>query len=114
MLRDGWQGYAPLRKAYDHQPTTYGDAKNAAKLVPRVQLTFSDLKTWLSGTHHRISPKHLPHYINEFVFRFNRRRTPMAAFQLLLGLPIQQTPTSCKMLYSGESTGQAVTRLFRP
>lgn len=102
LLTDGWQGYAPLRKAYDHQPTTQGDPKNAAKLFPRVHRTFSNLKTWLAGTHHGVSSKHLPHYVNEFVFRFNRRRTPMAAFQSLLGLTSQHTPTTYKMLYSGE------------
>ena len=49
--------------------------------------------------------KHLPHYIDEFVFRFNRRRTPMAAFQTLLGLATQHAPTSYKMLYAAEATG---------
>ncbi len=105
LLTDGWQGYAPLRKTYDHQPATQGDPKNAAKLFPRVHRAFSNLKTWLAGTHHGVSSKHLPHYVNEFVFRFNRRRTPMAAFQSLLGLTAQHTPTTYKMLYSGESTG---------
>jgi len=105
LLTDGWQGYAPLRKTYDHQPTTQGDPKNAAKLLPRVHRAFSNLKTWIVGTHHGVSPKHLPHYVNEFVFRFNRRRTPMAAFQSLLGLTGQHTPTTYKMLYSGESNG---------
>lgn len=105
LLTDGWQGYAPLRKAYDHQPTTQNDPRNAARLFPRVKRTFSNLKTWLAGTHHGVSSKHLPHYVNEFVFRFNRRRTPMAAFQSLLGLTSQHTPTTYKMLYSGESTG---------
>ena len=94
-----------FRKAYDHRPTTQGDPSNAAKLLPRVHRTFSNLKTWLLGTHHGVSPKHLPHYVNEFVFRFNRRRTPMAAFQSLLGLTTQHQPTTYKMLYAGESTG---------
>ena len=44
------------------------------------------LKTWLWGTHRGGSRQHLPHYLDEFVFRFNRHRTPMAAFQSLLGL----------------------------
>lgn len=47
VLTDGWQGYAPLRTSYDHQPSTVGDPKNAAKLLPRVHRTFSNLKTWL-------------------------------------------------------------------
>jgi transposase-like protein len=105
LLVDGWQGYAPLHKTYDHRPTTVGDAKNASKLFPRVHRTFSNLKTWLKGTHHGVNSKHLPHYINEFVFRFNRRRMPMAAFQSLLGLTTQHAPTTYKMLYAAEPTG---------
>jgi hypothetical protein len=53
-----------------------GDPKNASKLLPQAHRTFSNLKTWLKGAHHGVSAKHLPHYLDEFVFRFNRRRTP--------------------------------------
>lgn len=97
VLVDGWQGYAPLHKSYDYRPTTVGDAKKASKLFPHVHRTFSNLKTWLKGTHHGVSSKHLRHYINEFVFRFNRRM-PMAAFQSLLGLTAQHAPTSLQDL----------------
>lgn len=105
LLTDGWQGYAPLRKTYDHQPATQGDPRNAAKLFPRIHRAFSNLKTWLAGTHHGVSHTHLPYYVNEFVFGFNRRRTPMAAFQSLLGLAARHTRTTYKMLYSDESNG---------
>jgi hypothetical protein len=44
-------------------------------------------------------------YLDEFTFRFDRRRTPMAAFQTLLGLGGQQSPTTYKELYAVESTG---------
>src|SRR3954447_3722817 len=105
VLTDGWQGYAPLRRGYDHRPSTVGDPRNASVLLPRVHRTFSNLKTWLKGTHHGVSAKHLPSYVDEFVFRFNRRRTPMAAFQSLLGLSTRHAPTTHKMLYAAESTG---------
>jgi transposase-like protein len=106
VLTDGWMGYVPLKKkGYDHQPKTQGAGENATKLLPRVHRVFSNLKTWLKGTHHGVGRKHLPHYLNEFTFRFNRRHTPMAAFQTLLGLAGQHTPTTYKMLYDGESTG---------
>src|SRR3954451_8281749 len=105
VLTDGWQGYAPLRKGYDHRPSTVGDPRNASKLFPRVHRTFSNLKTWLQGTHHGVGAKHLPHYVDEFVFRFTRRRTPMAAFQSLLGLSSRHPPTTHKMLYAAELTG---------
>ena len=105
VLTDGWQGYAPLRQGYDHQPSTVGDAKNASKLLPQAHRVFSNLKTWLKGTHHGVSAKHLPRYLDEFAFRFNRRRTPMAAFQSLLGLSAQHPPATYQMLYAAEPTG---------
>ena len=103
---DGWKGYLPLgRRGYDHRPKTQGVATNAARLFPRIHRVFSNLKTWLRGTHHGVSPQHLPDYLNEFVFRFNRRRTPMAAFQSLLGLTSQHQPLNHNILYGGEQTG---------
>ena len=44
-------------------------------------------------------------YLDEFTFRFNRRRTPMAAFQTLLGLATLHGPTTYDRLYRSESTG---------
>ena len=90
---------------YNHQPVVQGHGKNAVKILPRVHRVFSNLKTWLNGTHHGVSKKHLPHYLDEFVFRFNRRRTPMAAFQSLLGLCAQHPPTTHAQVKAGESTG---------
>ena len=53
-----------------------------------IHLVFSNLKTWIKGTHHsRIEPKHLQAYLNEYVFRFNRRFYPMTAFTPFWGLP---------------------------
>ena len=104
---DGWRGYLPLADiGYEHHPKTVGTRRDTASAsFPRVHRVFSNLKTWLAGTHHGVSRKHLPHYLNEFVFRFNRRKTPMAAFQSLLGLVGQHRPTTYKMLYATESTG---------
>ncbi len=105
VLTDGWQGYAPLRERYDHRPSTVGDPKDASRLLPRVHRTFSNLETWLRGTHHGVSGKHLPHYVDELVFRFDRRRAPMAAFRSLLGLSTQHAPTTHMMLYAAEPNG---------
>ena len=102
---DGWGGYRPLAtKGYDHRRRTQGRTTNAGTLFPRVHRVFSNLKSWLTGTHHGVRAPHLPH-LCECVFRFNRRRTPMAAFQSLLGLTSQHEPTTYNMLYDGELTG---------
>jgi transposase-like protein len=105
VLTDGWPSFRALSDSYQHRPTVIGDPKNAAKHLPRVHRAFANLKTWLLGTHHGVGAKHLPHYVDEFVFRFNRRRTPMAAFQSLLGLSTQHAPTTYQMLYAAEPTG---------
>jgi hypothetical protein len=45
-------------------------------LLPRVNLTASLLKRWLLGTHQgAVQPSHLDYYLDEFTFRFNRRRS---------------------------------------
>jgi transposase-like protein len=106
VITDGWQGYAPLTGlGYRHRPRIQGDPARAEKVLPRVHRVFGNLKTWLRGTHHGVGHQHLQAYLDEFTFRFNRRRTPMAAFQTLLGLGTQLAPTTYRQLYAVESTG---------
>ena len=76
VATDGWSGYAGLGAAgWRHEPlnlsASWGDA---ALRLPAIHLVFGLAKRWLLGTHHgAVSKKHLPAYLDEFVFRFNRR-----------------------------------------
>jgi transposase-like protein len=75
---DGWRGYAGLAAAgYQHQVTVIsGTSDPAHEVMPRVHLVASLLKRWLIGTHQGgIQHKHLDYYLDEFTFRFNRRRS---------------------------------------
>lgn len=75
---DGWQGYVPLRdKGYRHTVTVIGkDPARASRLLPAVHRVVSLLKRWLVGTHHgRVEATHLQAYLDEFAFRFNRRKS---------------------------------------
>jgi transposase-like protein len=75
---DGWLGYLPLAgKGYHHEVTFLkGNNKPPSELVPRVHRVVSLLKRWLMGTHQGgVSPEHLDDYLNEFTFRFNRRKS---------------------------------------
>src|SRR3954462_9589090 len=49
VLTDGWQGYPPLRKGYDHRPSMMRDPRYASVLLPRAGRLSSNLKTWLQG-----------------------------------------------------------------
>jgi transposase-like protein len=75
---DGWLGYEPLKaKGYTHEITFLkGKKEPASELLPRVHRVSSLLKRWLMGTHQgAVSHKHLDYYLDEFTFRFNRRRS---------------------------------------
>ena len=75
---DGWLGYEPLgRSSYRHRITFLrGHEKSPSDLLPRVHRVISLLKRWLLGTHQgAVSFAHLDYYLDEFTFRFNRRRS---------------------------------------
>lgn len=76
---DGWEGYRSLGKnGYRHKVTILrGQGKDAAiELLPRVHRVAGLLKRWLLGTHQgSVSGNHLDYYLDEFTFRFNRRKS---------------------------------------
>ena len=103
---DGWTGYSEAAlEDYKHHVRVIGSMKLAHKRLPHIHSVFGNLKTWLNGTHHGVEPKYLPSYLDEFVFRFNRRESPMAAFQTLLGISVKKDPLFMAKLRSGASTG---------
>ena len=76
IATDGWSGYGRLAAAgYGHEPLNLSASWGDAVLrLPAIHLVFGLAKRWLLGTHHgAVSAKHLPAYLDEFVFRFNRR-----------------------------------------
>jgi transposase-like protein len=92
---DGLNSYAGLAKlGYRHRPRKQTGAAPEDLLLPRAHRAISNLKAWMHGTHRGVSKEHLPVYLDEFVFRHNRRGTPMAAFQTLLGLGAIHDPTT--------------------
>ncbi len=75
---DGWEGYAGLDKqGYSHKVTVLRKRKeSASELLPRVHRVISLLKRWLMVTHQgAISHAYLDYYLDEFTFRFNRRKS---------------------------------------
>jgi transposase-like protein len=76
---DGWLGYLPVEAAgYDHEVTFLkgNKKKTASELMPRVHRVASLLKRWLMGTHQgAVTQEYLDYYLDEFTFRFNRRRS---------------------------------------
>jgi transposase-like protein len=74
---DGWQSYSGLEeKGYRREIAKLDTRKDASKLMPRVHRVASLLKRWLLGTHQgSVAYYYLPYYLDEFTFRFNRRKS---------------------------------------
>lgn len=111
---DGWQGYVGLdKKGYDREVSVLrGRRKDASKEMPRVHRVASLLKRWLLGTHQgAVSHKHLVYYLDEFTFRFNRRKSKSRG-KLFYRL-VQQAVATEATTYT-EITTQSKPLLERP
>jgi transposase-like protein len=106
VYSDGLGAFAGLKDAgYRHialkQPLRPALRKGARSVVPLADRVVGNLQNWLIGTHHGVSRSQLQAYLDEFVFRHNRRKQPMAAFQTLLGLGTARTPTPYRRIQGG-------------
>lgn len=104
---DGWKGYLGLKKlGYRHRPKNMSASRNPAHVVmPRVHRVAALFKRWWLGTHQgAISREHLDYYLEEFTFRFNRRRSRARGmlFFRLLQQALHVDPAPYKLLVGGK------------
>ena len=108
VATDGWSGYRGLEAAgYAHEPIhlarSWGDA---ALRLPAIHLVFGLAKRWLLGTHHgAVSARHLQTYLDEYVFRFNRRTANSIAhrFARLIEQAVLTQPTTYRAISHGSA-----------
>jgi transposase-like protein len=98
IYSDGLKQFTGLEEAgYQHVPRTQPLRaqlrKGTKPVVPLADRAIGNLQQWLIGTYHGVGRHQLQVYLDEFVFRHNRRQTPLAAFQTLLGLGTARGPT---------------------
>jgi transposase-like protein len=77
IITDGWPSYVSLPdEGYQHVIEKPFDPKDKDEILPHIHMIVSLLKRWLLGTHQgAVQEMHLQAYLNEFVFRFNRRKS---------------------------------------
>jgi transposase-like protein len=75
VMTDGWKGYNFLdESSYKHDQVVASHTANKESVLPGVHLIASLVKRLIIGTFQgRFAPKHLQSYLDEYVFRFNRR-----------------------------------------
>lgn len=74
VLTDDWNGYSKLSYSGYKHTIIHKTSDVGENLLPLTNRVVSLLKRWLQGTHQGAPrPSHLDYYLDEFVFRFNRR-----------------------------------------
>jgi transposase-like protein len=111
VYTDGLKSFTGLKEAgFQHvprsQPRPTDLRKGAKSVVPLADRAIGNLQQWLLGTHHGVSRDQLQVYLDQFVFRHNRRKTPMAAFQTLLGLGTGHKPTKYVEIRGASDLGE--------
>jgi transposase-like protein len=104
VITDAWKGYSGLdRLGYIHNPRSQramrAAGEDSGELLPGVHRIASLAKRWLLGTHQgSVDGSHLASYLNEFVFRFNRRRSRSRGmvFYRVLELAVTHDPLRYK------------------
>jgi transposase-like protein len=116
VITDGWSGYSGLQGlGYQHVVMNQSASERPAHvLLPGVHRVASLVKRWLLGTYQgAVSREHLDYYLDEFTFRFNRRRSRSRGmlFFRLLEQAVQTDPVSTHSLFLGTGRGAPETPL---
>ncbi len=106
LITDAWRGYSGIDdEGYTQIVYNQSKAQSNDEMLPHVHMVMTLLKRWLLGTHQgAVHPKHLQSYLDEFVFRFNRRKSAKRGllFYRLLENAVKTPPTTLDELLKRE------------
>jgi transposase-like protein len=105
VITDGWKGYNFLDGGrYTHLQVVASQTSNKESVLPGVHLIASLVKRLILGTFQgRFDPKHLQSYLDEYVFRFNRRKCRSVGKKFMR--IAQQVTASTKTTYDQVKAG---------
>ncbi len=84
VTSDAFKSYTFLAQDYIHNPVVHSQKETDTETLPKVHIVIANLKMWLRGTYNCLPSKHLQKYLDEFIFRFNRRWKLQNIFDKLL------------------------------
>ena len=110
IMTDGWKGYSGVsEKGYYHQIQGLEEKENEEQMLPNAHRVASLLKRWLLGTHQNyVSPSRLQNYLEEFVFRYNRRKSNSRGllFQRIMEQAVKHKPVKYQEIMSNSIAGE--------
>lgn len=98
-LTDGFSAHRNL-EGRTHRRMVIG-TMDAHELLPWIHRVFSNLKRLALGVYHGLRRRHIQAYLDEFAFRWNRRRHTRYAFDSLLGIGLKARPMTYRALVEG-------------
>jgi len=110
IITDGWTGYSNVsKKGYEHQIQRLEEKESDEQMLPNAHRVASLLKRWLLGTHQNyVSPSRLQNYLEEFVFRYNRRKSNSRGllFQRIMEQAVKHNPVKYQEIMSNSIAGK--------
>ena len=77
---DKWTSYKPISKVFEIEQFKSEGGVNFKELNTLTML----IKGWLRGIHHHVSKEYMQNYLDEYMFKFNRKAHPKNRFNKLL------------------------------
>ena len=105
---DGLACFAAVAEAgFTHRPLVTGGGRTSAKhpTFKWVNTILGNVKNAITGTYHSVSEKHVPRYLAEFEYRFNRRYDLSAMIERLAFVALRTPPMPYRLLTMAESYG---------
>ena len=94
VLTDKWKGYSPITKSSN----LIQDKSKPKENFQTMHQCIQQLKSWIRGIHHHVSPEYLQAYLNEFCYRINRSIHKESIFDNLLNRMVLAAPCQVNRL----------------
>lgn len=106
---DGTEFSNLLALGFKHRPVPMrGDHEKMDKYLPLISRVTTNLKTWIDGTFHGVRKKHLQAYLNEYMFRFNRRFHRGVSFRSLISIGMLNPGLTYQEIYDARGAKSIV------
>jgi hypothetical protein len=105
VISDGLSCFAAVTQAgCQHEPILTGSGARAVQIpaFKWVNTTIGNIKNAIRGTHHAIRPRHVPRYLAQFEYRFNRRYRLEDMIPRLAWAALRSPPMPYRLLKSAE------------
>jgi len=94
IVSDGLNAFGALERAgFRHEAGPTKHLPEGVQPFPVLHTQIANSKAWIGGAFHGLGPKHLQSYLDEFCFRFHRRRL-LSVFERLVVACATATPAT--------------------